>query len=54
MLGALISYGVNPGTDALHRAAGGFWSVIISMYYRQTYVLLVLNLPLIPYIAASA
>lgn len=50
MLGALISYGVQPGPQLFHTNPEIFWSVIISMYIGNV-VLLVLNLPLIPYIA---
>jgi len=50
MLGALISYGVNPGPTLFTERPEVFWSVIISMYIGNI-VLLVLNLPLIPYIA---
>ena len=50
MLGALISYGVQPGPRLFVEAPTVFWSVIISMYIGNI-VLLILNLPLIPYIA---
>jgi len=50
MLGALISYGVDPGPTLYTERPEVFWSVIISMYIGNI-VLLVLNLPLIPYIA---
>ncbi len=50
MLGALISYGVQPGPTLFTDRPEVFWSVIISMYIGNM-VLLVLNLPLIPYIA---
>lgn len=50
MLGALISYGVQPGPQLFQNNPEVFWSVIISMYIGNV-VLLVLNLPLIPYIA---
>lgn len=50
MLGALISYGVQPGPRLFVDNPGVFWSVIISMYIGNV-VLLILNLPLIPYIA---
>ena len=50
MLGALISYGVNPGPQLFVDRPEVFWSVIISMYIGNI-VLLILNLPLIPYIA---
>lgn len=50
ILGALISYGVQPGPSMYIDNPELFWSVIISMYIGNL-VLLVLNLPLIPYIA---
>jgi putative tricarboxylic transport membrane protein len=53
MLGALISYGVQPGPQLFQNNPEVFWSVIISMYIGNV-VLLVLNLPLIPYIACQS
>jgi len=50
MLGALISYGVQPGPRLFQENPDVFWSVIISMYLGNI-ILLILNLPLIPYIA---
>jgi len=50
MLGALISYGIQPGPRLFVDNPEVFWSVIISMYIGNV-VLLVLNLPLIPYIS---
>lgn len=50
MLGALLSYGVQPGPRLYIDNPAVFWSVIISMYVGNI-VLLVLNLPLIPYIS---
>ena len=50
MLGALISYGVQPGPRLFIDRPEVFWSVIISMYIGNV-ILLILNLPLIPYIA---
>lgn len=50
ILGALISYGVQPGPTMYVDSPALFWSVIISMYIGNL-VLLFLNLPLIPYIA---
>ncbi len=50
MLGALISYGVQPGPTLFTDRPEVFWAVIISMYIGNV-VLLILNLPLIPYIA---
>jgi len=50
MLGALLSFGVQPGPRLYIEQPELFWAVIISMYIGNV-VLLVLNLPLIPYIA---
>ena len=50
MLGALVSYGIQPGPTLFTERPEVFWSVIISMYVGNV-VLLILNLPLIPYIA---
>lgn len=50
MLGALLSYGVQPGPRLYIDNPDVFWSVIVSMYVGNI-ILLVLNLPLIPYIA---
>ncbi|MBT6613249.1 MAG: tripartite tricarboxylate transporter permease, partial [Deltaproteobacteria bacterium] len=50
MLGALISYGIQPGPRLFIDRPEVFWSVIISMYVGNI-ILLILNLPLIPYIA---
>ncbi|MCH8295461.1 tripartite tricarboxylate transporter permease [Candidatus Poribacteria bacterium] len=50
MLGALISYGIQPGPRLFVERPEVFWSVIVSMYLGNI-VLLILNLPLIPYIA---
>lgn len=50
MLGALISYGVQPGPTLYLDRPEVFWSVIISMYIGNV-ILLTLNLPLIPWIA---
>ena len=50
MLGALISYGIQPGPRLFVDHPEVFWSVIISMYVGNV-VLLILNLPLIPYIS---
>ena len=50
MLGALISYGIQPGPRLFIDNPGVFWSVIVSMYIGNV-ILLILNLPLIPYIA---
>ncbi len=50
LLGALIALNVNPGPRLMIDNPSIFWAVIISMYIGNI-VLLVLNLPLIPYIA---
>ncbi|NRB17696.1 MAG: tripartite tricarboxylate transporter permease [Rhodobacteraceae bacterium] len=50
LLGALIALNVNPGPRLMVDKPEIFWAVIISMYIGNL-VLLILNLPLIPYIA---
>lgn len=50
LLGALIALNVTPGPRLMIDEPEIFWGVIISMYIGNL-VLLVLNLPLIPYIA---
>ena len=50
MLGALIGYGIQPGPRLYVDQPEIFWSVIVSMWIGNI-ILLVLNLPLIPYIA---
>ncbi len=50
LLGALIALNVAPGPQLMQDRPEVFWSVIISMYIGNI-VLLILNLPLIPYIA---
>ncbi len=50
LLGALIALNVSPGPRLMIDEPQIFWAVIISMYLGNL-VLLVLNLPLIPYIA---
>ncbi|RYH01663.1 tripartite tricarboxylate transporter permease [Salipiger sp. IMCC34102] len=50
LLGALIALNVTPGPRLMIDEPDIFWAVIISMYIGNL-VLLVLNLPLIPYIA---
>jgi putative tricarboxylic transport membrane protein len=52
MLGALMAYGIQPGPRLLIDNPEVFWSVIVSMYVGNV-VLLVINLPLIPYIARA-
>lgn len=50
LLGALLVMGVTPGPMMLEQRPEVFWGVIASMYVGNLF-LLVLNLPLIPYIA---
>ncbi len=50
LLGALIALNVSPGPRLMVDNPSIFWAVIISMYIGNV-VLLILNLPLIPYIA---
>ena len=50
LLGALVALNVDPGPRLMIDRPEIFWSVIISMYIGNL-ILLVLNLPLIPYIA---
>ncbi len=50
LLGALIAYGIQPGPRLYVDQPDVFWAVIVSMYFGNLF-LLVLNLPLIPYLA---
>ncbi|WP_166418269.1 tripartite tricarboxylate transporter permease [Cochlodiniinecator piscidefendens] len=50
LLGALIALNVSPGPRLMVDQPEIFWAVIISMYIGNV-ILLILNLPLIPYIA---
>ncbi len=50
LLGALIALNVSPGPRLMLDQPQIFWAVIISMYIGNV-ILLILNLPLIPYIA---
>ncbi|MEM6762753.1 MAG: tripartite tricarboxylate transporter permease [Pseudomonadota bacterium] len=50
LLGALIALNVTPGPRLMVDDPAIFWAVIISMYIGNV-ILLILNLPLIPYIA---
>ena len=50
LLGALIALNVAPGPRLMVDNPSIFWAVIISMYIGNV-ILLILNLPLIPYIA---
>ncbi|MCW2310039.1 tripartite tricarboxylate transporter permease [Rhodobium gokarnense] len=50
LLGALIALNVTPGPRLMVDKPEVFWAVIVSMYLGNL-ILLILNLPLIPYIA---
>ncbi len=50
LLGALLVMGVTPGPMMIEQRPDVFWGVIASMYVGNIF-LLILNLPLIPYIA---
>ena len=50
LLGAFIAYGIQPGPMLFLNEPEVFWGVIISMWLGNV-VLLILNLPLIPYLA---
>ena len=50
LLGALLALNVTPGPRLMSDSPEIFWAVIVSMYIGNI-VLLILNLPLIPYIA---
>jgi len=50
LLGALLIHGVNPGPLMISQHAGLFWGVIASMYIGN-FMLLILNLPLVPLFA---
>lgn len=50
MLGALLVLGIQPGPLLMTERPEIFWGVIVSMYIGNIF-LLILNLPLIPYIA---
>lgn len=50
LLGALVALSITPGPRLMEDQPEVFWAVIISMYVGNI-VLLILNLPLIPYIA---
>lgn len=50
LLGVLLAYGIQPGPRLLETEPEVFWGLIVSMYIGNI-VLLVLNLPLIPYLA---
>lgn len=50
MLGALVVLGVQPGPLLMNEHPDVFWGVIASMYIGNV-ILLILNLPLIPYLS---
>ena len=50
LLVALISLGVTPGPALINENPQVFWGIIVSMFFGNV-VLLILNYPLIPYIA---
>lgn len=50
MLGALLSFGIQPGPRLMTQNPEIFWAIIISMYIGNMFLFL-LNLPLIPYIS---
>ncbi|MEJ2131423.1 MAG: tripartite tricarboxylate transporter permease, partial [Gammaproteobacteria bacterium] len=50
LLGVMLAYGIQPGPRLLETEPAVFWGVILSMYVGNI-VLLILNLPLIPYLA---
>ncbi|MBC8258538.1 MAG: tripartite tricarboxylate transporter permease [SAR324 cluster bacterium] len=50
LLGAFIALNLQPGPQLLQERPEVFWSIIMSMYFGNI-ILLVLNLPLVPYIA---
>lgn len=52
ILGALIALGVQPGPRLYTDQSAMFWTVVVSMYLGNL-ILLVINLPLIPYIART-
>jgi putative tricarboxylic transport membrane protein len=52
ILGALVALGVQPGPRLYVDQSAMFWTVVVSMYLGNI-ILLVINLPLIPYIART-
>lgn len=52
ILGALVALGVQPGPRLYVEQSQMFWTVVVSMYLGNL-VLLIINLPLIPYIART-
>lgn len=52
ILGALVALGVQPGPRLYIEQSALFWTVVVSMYIGNI-ILLVINLPLIPWIART-
>jgi putative tricarboxylic transport membrane protein len=52
ILGALVALGVQPGPRLYVDQSTMFWTVVVSMYLGNL-ILLIINLPLIPYIART-
>lgn len=52
ILGALVALGVQPGPRLYTDQSAMFWTVVVSMYLGNL-ILLIINLPLIPYIART-
>jgi putative tricarboxylic transport membrane protein len=52
ILGALVAMGVQPGPRLYTEQSALFWTVVVSMYIGNL-ILLVINLPLIPWIART-
>jgi putative tricarboxylic transport membrane protein len=52
ILGALVALGVQPGPHLYIEQSALFWTVVVSMYIGNL-ILLVINLPLIPWIART-
>ncbi|HIB46245.1 MAG TPA: tripartite tricarboxylate transporter permease, partial [Candidatus Lambdaproteobacteria bacterium] len=50
LLGAFIALNLQPGPQLMQDRPEVFWSIIMSMYFGNV-ILLLLNLPLVPYIA---
>jgi putative tricarboxylic transport membrane protein len=50
LLGALVLYGLNPGPLLFHEHADVVWPIIASMYLGNV-VLVVMNLPMVPFFA---
>lgn len=52
ILGALVTLGVQPGPRLYIDQSAVFWAIVVSMYLGNI-ILLIINLPLIPYIART-